>query len=101
MRNPNYKKRILHSLQDLVKSYPKYSIGRHLSTAFSDYRDLWDVSDKEISFALDKYRSELELGIESDKSYDSFVEKVIEDSKHLGTGIENMSEEEEGEEDSF
>lgn len=91
----NTKKKIVVSLRDLITSYPGYSVGRHLSTALSDYGDLWDVPDKEVLFALDKYRAELDLGMESDKGYDNFVEKVIEDSKHLDIGIGDEEDPEE------
>ena len=38
-------------------------MGRHLSTALSDYGDVWGVTDKELAFALEKYKTRLELDI--------------------------------------
>lgn len=60
---PNYYKGSIEILLDLKKNYSSYSLGLHLSTALGDYGDLWGVSDKEIHFALTKYRATLEMDV--------------------------------------
>ena len=79
-RKPNEFKEILRLFEALHQEYPNYSIGRHLSTAFSDYGDLWGVSNKEFLFGLTKYKSQLELGFipESEES----LNKIIEDAQN-------------------
>ena len=38
-------------------------MGRHLSTALDGYGDTWGLTDKEIAYALYKYRSQLEMDV--------------------------------------
>ena len=63
----------------LKAEYPNYSLGQHLSTALGDYGDLWGVTDKEIVFALEKYKTELESNIVSDTE----VERIVRDAENL------------------
>ena len=62
-RKPNYQKQILALIEDLYKTYPTYSVGRHLSTALDGYGDVWGMTDKEFVFLLDKYKTRMELDI--------------------------------------
>lgn len=62
-RKPNYHKQIISLLEDLHKTYPTYSMGRHLSTALDGYGDVWGLTDKEFVFLLDKYKTRMELDI--------------------------------------
>lgn len=83
-KQPNYYKEIISALSDLKKDYPTYNMGRHLSTATSDYPDIWDLSDKELLYALTKYKAELDLNTQPDD-----INKIIEGAMH----IENLFDE--------
>lgn len=69
----------LKLLEKLKKDYPTYTLGQHLATALGDYGDLWNVTDKEILFALDKYIIELEFNVVSDQE----VDKIVKDAQDL------------------
>lgn len=68
-------------LQDLKKEYPNYTLGQHLSTALGDYGDIWGITDKEMFFALEKYKTELEFNIVSDEE----VDQIMKDAQNLDT----------------
>jgi hypothetical protein len=55
--------RVISILQELNTSFPSYNLGRHLATALDEYGDLWGVTDKEMVFALMKYKSQLEMDV--------------------------------------
>lgn len=78
----NYKKKVINQLEQLTKDYPSFGVGRHISTALSDYGDFWGITDKEFSFALDKYIAQLDLDENSIAAPD-YIDKIIEDAKHL------------------
>lgn len=71
----------LHTLQELHKSFPTYNLGRHLSTALADYGDVWGMTDKEIAFALEKYKGEIEMDIPHPD--ESEIDKIIKDGMDL------------------
>lgn len=81
----------LHLLQELKRQYPTYTLGQHMSTALSDYGDIWGLTDKEIFFALEKYRVELEFNIAPEED----VDKVVRDAQDLDKLL-NEEEEEDG-----
>lgn len=60
-KGPDYYGEAMAILKELNKSFPRYNMGRHLSTALDGYRDIWGVTDKELVFALTKYKVQLEL----------------------------------------
>lgn len=62
-RKPNNYNNVIHILQELHTLYPSFNMGRHLSTALSDYNDFWGISDKELVFALQKYKAKLEMDV--------------------------------------
>lgn len=62
-RKPNYHKQIVSLLEELMKTYPDYNLGRHLSTALDGYGDVWGLTDKEFVFLLSKYKTRMELDI--------------------------------------
>lgn len=72
---------VLKLLLELKGLYPSYSLGQHISTAFSEYGDLWGISDKEFLFALQKYKTELEFNVVSDDE----VDKIMKDAQNLDT----------------
>lgn len=51
----------LQILKELSKTFPSYNMGRHLSTALDQYKDIWGVTDKELVYALRVYKTKLEL----------------------------------------
>ena len=80
---------IIHLLQELKKEHPGYHLGQHLSTALGDYGDLWGMTDKEMLFALEKYKAELEFNTVSDEE----VDRIMKDAQNL----DKLFQEEEGE----
>lgn len=79
----------LHILQVLRVEHPSYSLGQHLATALSDYGDIWGLTDKEIVFALEKYRTELDLNIVSDAE----VARIVKDAENLDTLFQEEEDE--------
>jgi hypothetical protein len=89
----NYFKECIKTLNSLKSAYPAFPIGRHISTATADYGDVWNITDKELSFLLHKYEAELEI----DKGHvldDAFVNKVFEEGKDLYHILDEQEEEE-------
>jgi len=68
-------------------------MGRHISTAFDEYGDIWGLSDKEVLFALEKYKTQLEMDIPH--TDDSELDEIIKD----GMNLENIFKEEDNGED--
>lgn len=66
-------------------------MGRHLATALDGYGDIWGLTDKEILFALEKYKSELELDIPH--TDETELDQIIKD----GMNLDNILKEEDGE----
>jgi hypothetical protein len=85
----SYYLRSLTLLEKLNKKYPQHSICKHLSLAFMDYKDLWDVSDKVFFTALEEYLIELESDV---KHNDDEIEKIINDGMHLNSILEEDNE---------
>lgn len=89
MRKDQYQQAI-HILQELHKDFPTYNLGRHLATALADYGDIWGLTDKELAFALDKYKAEIEMDIPH--ADESEIDKIIKE----GMDLDNILKEEEG-----
>jgi hypothetical protein len=66
-------------------------MGRHLATALDEYGDIWGLTDKEILFALDKYKSQLELDVPH--TDDSELDQIIKD----GMNLDDILKEQDGE----
>lgn len=75
-------KKVLKILEELHTKYPNYNLGRHLSTALSDYGDPWSISDKELAFALNKYSEAMALDL-PEMVDDAYVQKIIKDSENF------------------
>jgi len=60
-RKPNHYNHVIQVLQELHKLYPSYTMSMHLATALDGYRDIWGITDKELLFALEKYKAQLEM----------------------------------------
>jgi hypothetical protein len=83
--------RILGLLKQLHTSYPNYNMARHVSTALDEYGNFWGLSDKELLFALEKYKAELEMDY---PHKDEELDDIVKD----GMDLDNILKEENGEE---
>jgi hypothetical protein len=88
-KKPTYYKPIISILEELCKTYPSYGLGRHFSTAFSEYTDLWGVTDKELLFALEKYKAELQYDNPPHQTPEEELEKIIKDGLSLNLDQED------------
>lgn len=91
MRKTSYYNQVLQILQQLHAAYPTYNIGRHLATALDEYGDIWGLTDKELLFALEKYKSQLELDIPH--TDDKEIDQIIKD----GMNLDDILKEQDGE----
>lgn len=82
-RKPNLYNQIIVLLQELHHLYPSHNMGRHLEGALGEYRDIWGISDKELFFALTKYRAQLEYDYPTPLTEDKELERIIEEGKNL------------------
>lgn len=89
MSKKNNYQQALHTLQELHKDFPTYNLGRHLATALSDYGDIWGMTDKELAYALDKYKAELEMDVPH--TDESELDRIIKE----GMDLDNILKEEE------
>jgi len=80
-RKPNNYNNVIHLLQELHTLHPTYTMAMHLATALDGYHDFWGVTDKELLFALNKYKVQLEL--DSPITEDKDIEKIIKDGMNL------------------
>ena len=69
-------------LEQLHKDYPSYSLGRHISSAISDYGDPWGMTDKEFFHALVKYKAILEMAGD-EMVTDEYIRQITEDANNL------------------
>ena len=84
---------IIILLKELNKEFPMYSLGRHVSTALSEYGDVWGMTNKEFLFSLKKYKVELELDVPHIEGEE--LEKIIRGGMNLFDGEEEYIDEEE------
>ena len=90
MKKPtDYYKGILETLKELKANYPNMTLGQHLHLALEDY-NLWDTTDKEVSFALDKYAASREID-----HTQTNLDKIYNDSINLDVSSFFQDEEEE------
>jgi hypothetical protein len=80
MKKTNHHSKIIKLLQELHSSYPNYTMGRHISTALSDYGDFWGITDQEMLFALTKYKSQLEMDVphSDEKEIDEIIKQAMD-----------------------
>ena len=91
MRKASYYQQILQVLQALNTNYPEYNMGRHLATSLDEYGDIWGLSDKELLFALEKYKTQLDMDIPH--TDDNELDQIIKD----GMNLDSILKEEDGE----
>jgi len=74
--------KILKTLTELKKSHPKFTLGKHISTAIDseNINDLWSISDKELYRNLTDYQSGLEMDVQHE---DDDINQIIEGGKNL------------------
>jgi len=66
-------------------------MGRHLATALDEYGDIWGLTDKEVLFALEKYKSQLELDVPH--TDENELDQIIKD----GMNLDDILKEQDGE----
>jgi hypothetical protein len=95
-KQTKFYKDIIEVLEELQKLYPSYRMGQHLSTALDEYGDTWGLTDKEIHFALLKYKVQMELDVPRETN-EKELEKIIKDGMNLSlTSIKDNEEELDG-----
>lgn len=87
MKSTHYNQ-VIHILNELNKAYPTYNVGRHLSTALDGYGDVWGMTNKELVFALTKYKGQL------DADFPHNDESDIDDIIKQGMDLDNILKEE-------
>lgn len=88
-RKPSEFSQIISLLNELHKTFPKYNIGRHISTAL-DGTDLWGVSDKALLAALQKYKEEQE--IDTPYTNQRELDAIIQDGLNLNNLFDDNGE---------
>ncbi len=91
MGRPNDYYRVLALLQQLHISYPNYNMGRHIATALDEYGDVWGLTDRELLYAFEKYKAEIDMDIPH--TDESEIDQIIKE----GMNLENILKEEDGE----
>ena len=97
-KKPNYYVQILKTLKEFKYTRPSIKMGQIISTALDEYPDVWGLSDKEILFALKKYKAELEYDVPHTEN----VEAIVADGMKIGKSSildEEDEEEDDGESD--
>ena len=92
MKKSSYYQQILQVLDTLNSNYPEYNMGRHLATSLDEYGDIWGLSDREILFALEKYKAQIEMDIPH--TDDNELDQIIKDGMNLD---DILKEDEDGE----
>ena len=87
-KTTNYYNKVITALQELHTLYPNYNMGRHLVTALDGYGDTWGLTDKELLYALTKYKGELEMDVPH--TDDTEIDQIIKD----GMNLDNLFKEE-------
>ena len=85
----NYYEKSVALLTELKNKYPTYNMGKHLSTAFVDYNDMWGIPDKVFYSTLLNYMIELELDV---PHKEDDIEKIINDGLNLSSLLEDEEE---------
>jgi len=95
MSKKNHYKEVIHILEELYRDFPTYNVGRHLATALDGYGDIWGITDKELAFALSKYKAEIEMDVPH--TDESELDKIIKE----GMDLENILKEEDDEDGNY
>lgn len=87
---PNSYEQILSVLVELKEAFPSYNMGRHLDTALNEYKDIWGMTDKEMLYALNRYKSQLTLDVPH--TDESEIDKIVKDGMNLHTILQEDEE---------
>jgi len=79
----NYYEKILAVLIELKEIFPTYNLGRHIETALDEYKDVWGMTDKEMHWALIKYKAQITMDVPHPD--ESEIDKIIKDGMQLHT----------------
>lgn len=82
---PNLYSDILEVLKELKVLYPSYSMGKHISTALDDYRDIWGLSDKEVLYAFTKYKAQMQMDVPHETDEEE-LKQIMDDAMNLRIG---------------
>lgn len=85
---------VTKKLEEIHKSHPTYSFGAIISIAFSEYGDIWGITNKESLFALTKYESELELDSDNIASAD-YISRLVKDIENFDHILDEEEDEDE------
>ena len=72
-RRPSDFSKLITILTDLHRGYPNYNVGRHLATVLADYGDIWGMTDKELVFAIEKYKLQLDMDVPNSEDIDEII----------------------------
>jgi hypothetical protein len=86
----NAYEQILSVLIELKETFPSYNLGRHLDTALNEYKDIWGMTDKEMLYAVSKYKSQLTMDVPHPD--ESEIEKIVKDGMNLDTILQEDEE---------
>ena len=81
---------ILSVLVELKEAFPSYNMGRHLDTALNEYKDIWGMTDKEMLYALNKYKSQLTLDVPHPDETE--IDKIVKDGMNLDTILDDYQD---------
>jgi hypothetical protein len=87
---PTAYEQILSVLIELKETFPSYNLGRHLDTALNEYKDIWGMTDKEMLYAVSKYKSQLTMDVPHPD--ESEIEKIVRDGMNLDTILQEDEE---------
>jgi hypothetical protein len=87
---PTSYQEILDELVELKETFPSYNLGKHLDTALSDYKNIWGMTDKEMLYALNRYKAQLTMDIPHPD--ESEIEKIVRDGMNLDTILQEDEE---------
>lgn len=74
----NYYNKAISALQELHTLHPNYNMGRHLATALDEYGDTWGLTDKELLYALSKYKGELDMDVPHTDDIDRIIKEGMD-----------------------
>lgn len=80
-KRTNYYNKVVSALQELHTLYPNYNMGRHIATALDGYGDTWGLTDKELLYALTKYKGELDMDVPHTDDFD--IDQIIKEGMDL------------------
>ena len=66
-------------------------MGRHIATALDEYGDVWGLTDRELLYAFEKYKAELDMDVPH--TDESEIDQIIKE----GMDLENILKEQDGE----